>query len=968
METDEGRRGKDLAALSGGHLCHVCGYQYPNPHPSAKLRRNHRKHCGKGPAPAAAPAAEAVAEAEEAVAGVRVGVGEPEEEGAGARNTADGTLLGGGGGGQREEIEADGGGAALRGSAGGVDCLTEDKCVLICSPVVLIANASSTGTGAQVIATELSENNRLINCDGNESAYPEDTGTQTITSELSENDLVNCSSNSIENVNEGNGTASQIACTNGSQTKVGHPPEREDSLDEYQDASPFLHQSDSEDGAAPSSVFTTEINNLNAISSGSSVAVNEISPETNGLCKDQFSGEPNMRDLSSDSKVGYNLEDGALRLAVPEVKPKLGGPCEHSVNVDSTYTDMVYCKSDKTSGHSEMVGDSDASSLQETHPLILEPESESTSSGKVEGFMEDRLHVLHTMSEVSPRQGVVGSDIVQLETVTNPSTKAMPIGSDLKVVCTDNAPTDCSMELPTQNWTVADISDDHQPVENSCKKSLEFPTAGFQYDLRDTNVDDIPINNLNDLEFTFEERPQPDIVEENLSIQKNNGFTKEEVCNKQIDPEIPTEDQFSMSHKHATLLTDQASCVKNPFNLDDDRNDDLFELPTDSCYLEAPNSVELRQQVDSTSLMVDQPTVSNLTRMAEAQQYDNSNVLSSAIENGGVIGPEDMPVSISSELVNKTCLTDHGLQEDGHTSGVNFVPPQAASMEFSTVSVQDISAVSAEVKENMQAKDASAKEMTAVLSIYGIEMEQVTSTTAKDAYAAIVEEKKLTEDSAAEMNQVQHSDHADEEKQAGSTGVNSVQRIGNLEENKQTEATNAKDINARSNADDVEDKTQTDDTSAEKTNAAGGTGDSEEKMLSQYTTAKEMIAARSTDNVEEKQQPNGIVGQEGNNTKPNEEIAAPGTRLNSGRVRVPLKVLLAEASAENQVKKPSTKERVLSFRRRVSKDGNSSTKSGSGSEDHQWSSPAKLPRKDVDKSSKGRKQPWIPFICCHSVH
>uniref|UniRef100_J3MYX1 Uncharacterized protein n=1 Tax=Oryza brachyantha TaxID=4533 RepID=J3MYX1_ORYBR len=37
-------------SLSGGHLCHVCGYQYPNANPSAKLRRSHRKSCGKTPA------------------------------------------------------------------------------------------------------------------------------------------------------------------------------------------------------------------------------------------------------------------------------------------------------------------------------------------------------------------------------------------------------------------------------------------------------------------------------------------------------------------------------------------------------------------------------------------------------------------------------------------------------------------------------------------------------------------------------------------------------------------------------------------------------------------------------------------------------------------------------------------------------------------------------------------------------
>ena len=88
MEADEGRRGKDPAALSGGHLCHACGYQYPNPHPSAKLRRSHRKHCGKAPAPGAVP------EAGEAAVRVAVGVGERGEGGAGARNADGRTAIG----------------------------------------------------------------------------------------------------------------------------------------------------------------------------------------------------------------------------------------------------------------------------------------------------------------------------------------------------------------------------------------------------------------------------------------------------------------------------------------------------------------------------------------------------------------------------------------------------------------------------------------------------------------------------------------------------------------------------------------------------------------------------------------------------------------------------------------------------------------------------------------------------------
>jgi hypothetical protein len=314
---------------------------------------------------------------------------------------------------------------------------------------------------------------------------------------------------------------------------------------------------------------------------------------------------------------------------------------------------------------------------------------------------------------------------------------------------------------------------------------------------------------------------------------------------------------------------------------------------------------------------------------------------SSASENGEVVGPEDIAVRNSSELVNKTCLTDHALQENGHTSGDIFVPSQAASIELSTISMQDISALS-EV-EIMQTEDVSAKDMTAVCSIDCIEMKQAINTTANDTYAAIVEEKKLIEGTAARMNGVRETYYVEEQTQASDTKeLSAVQNIGNSEENKQTENTDAKETNARFNANDVEHKTQ---------------------------TAKEMAAAESTSSVEEKQQLNIVVGQDGSN-KMNEEIASTGAQLNSGRVRVPLKVLLAEASMENQVKKPSTKERMLSFRRQVTKDNNLSVKSGSrksGPDDHHWSSPAKLPHKDVDKISREKKQPWMPFICCHSV-
>jgi hypothetical protein len=141
------------------------------------------------------------------------------------------------------------------------------------------------------------------------------------------------------------------------------------------------------------------------------------------------------------------------------------------------------------------------------------------------------------------------------------------------------------------------------------------------------------------------------------------------------------------------------------------------------------------------------------------------------------------------------------------------------------------------------------------------------------------------------------------------------------------------------------------------------TNNTEEKKQAKETRANEK------NTVEEQKQDEGTVALEGN--RQNAEIATIGSRLNSARISVPLKVLLAEASLESKEKKPSTKERVLSFRRRPSlKDDTSSAKPGfAGSDDQYWNSPARLRHNDnVDKRSKVRKQPWMPFICCHSVH
>uniref|UniRef100_J3MUL2 Uncharacterized protein n=1 Tax=Oryza brachyantha TaxID=4533 RepID=J3MUL2_ORYBR len=87
--------------------------------------------------------------------------------------------------------------------------------------------------------------------------------------------------------------------------------------------------------------------------------------------------------------------------------------------------------------------------------------------------------------------------------------------------------------------------------------------------------------------------------------------------------------------------------------------------------------------------------------------------------------------------------------------------------------------------------------------------------------------------------------------------------------------------------------------------------------------------------------------------------------VNSDKNHISLKSLLSERAAETREKKPSTKDRVLSFRRRASKDGASPAKPEAVPGQQDWNSPARLP---VEKKPKGKKQQWVPFICCPSLN
>uniref|UniRef100_J3MYX0 Uncharacterized protein n=2 Tax=Oryza brachyantha TaxID=4533 RepID=J3MYX0_ORYBR len=935
-------------SLSGGHLCHVCGYQYPNANPRAKLRRSHRKSCGKTPA-AAAGADERKDDAAEAEPRNAVGEGlVPPGRG------------GGGGGGEPEENgspgEANAGSASL-GSAKGDADLVEVK-------------ESSEHTSLNV------------------------AGVQDMTDSCSETGLMN-RTNDFDEIRK----------------EVGRPAEREDSLDEYQDASPFLHQSDSEVGetvAEKSEFSIEEIKNLDSFSSGVSVAANEISVEIDGAWKEKSSGQPDMTD-SGESEVGKDVgchSDSRAELAEPTVK--LESSDELSLNIYSDNTDMVDSNPNKTSDSSEFIDDMNGSTL-----LISDLESQSTCPRKVESLMEDSLDVLHIISEVSSSsEKQAGPANGESETENNSGNDFVQTEDELKLTNAVNTLTEC----PSQCKHVKDTLDVQLPVENSCLGDSVCSLDGHQSDHAVTNMDsmwgsddeDICSEGIkakgSELGFSCEERPQhveqsDYIAAGNPFVVKPNGFSEEQVCSKEIGPEVPAIDQVCASQEHAALQMDQMSSTKNPFILDDTRSDDLFELATESYH--SPNVAQSKQEVDFTPLPLDQLPFSDQTSIAKGQHSVISDnhilAISSASGNEPAVGTVDVSVS-STYPTKKISLHDapvnHNKQEDGEcVSGINFVPSQVSPPEFSTKSTsQDMNAVKTDENVNAPLEDISTKGMTASLSVDDVEEKKETEGTSVKEMDSIpkadnVEEEKLTDGTSAEMNAVHHTDDA-EKKQSGDSvsretstlqnlqerqqqaedtgakGVPAVGSMGDTDVENQTENTDAKEMKAGCETYSADGKKQTNDTSTEETN---------ENSPAQDACSKDTDTMQTRANAEEKNHTEdpALANQEGN--KQNEDISLTAAKQNSERVHVPLKVLLAEASVETKEKKTTAKERVLSFRRRASKDDPSSAKSGStpkaGADDNKyWSSPARLPENNAEKKSKPRRQPWMPFICCHSVH
>ncbi|KAG2585172.1 hypothetical protein PVAP13_6KG374200 [Panicum virgatum] len=316
------------------------------------------------------------------------------------------------------------------------------------------------------------------------------------------------------------------------------------------------------------------------------------------------------------------------------------------------------------------------------------------------------------------------------------------------------------------------------------------------------------------------------------------------------------------------------------------------------------------------------------------------------------------------------------VEEEAVEEATADATPRKFSLVTSTDSVE-------EKKDEQTSAGPTLHERSVVHSTYNIDEKKneqpiLDPITASATVSSIgdVEQKMHSEEttvdpSTGESSMLPGTDDAENKKQNGDmaaadpiTASATISSIGDVEENKQSEETTVDPSSGESSmlpgTGDAENKKQNGDMAtagpaSDKTEVAETTNAVEEIGKIEETASKEISTIESTDDLK------GVADQ-------NEEIADKEMVIDSDKNHVSLKVLLADKNMETKEEnKPSTKDRVLSFRRRP-KDSVSPVKPGSpkatGSGQQDWNSPARLP---VEKKPKGRKQQWVPFICCSSV-
>ncbi|CAO2173493.1 unnamed protein product [Urochloa humidicola] len=932
------KSGGGSAAGGDGVLCHACGYQYPNGHPSAKQRRAHRKHCGKPASAAAAAADEGAGEHEgseslpvEGRGGVGEGIGASEAERGGS---LPGSV-------PDAASAADGGDNAEHSSENGTGHqVIQDKCAedhLISSsniPSEITSEASRTDEETLATVTaQYSEKGTPIE-DGNPSdpaVSPEQLeGVPTSVLSPEPEDGAKCGSeisehepqNSLSEHETQNSTVVPLE----SNASGGGTSEQTDDVVSQVDGIAVTEEDDTVNTIGKNKFSESCGDNLQTkigeghsstgVEEGSSSSdknLNETEPnqQSEHALTDSFEKVPNSEmPIESSTEKSLGTDDGLLKLGTGVSLSEMAGDVKPQQQPDSTY---------ETAGH--LAVSEGADNVDEQHHAISEESIPAVSNafGPAVG------------GTTNITENVCSSGVTSQDDLVELSTSAAP--------------------------------DEINRVANDIDKERQNEKSG-------TDLTSCGVNELH-IKENFEENQQKkevivDPIPHEADTVSSSDNHEESVQNKEIVGDTSScnisavqsmtsaEEKEQIEDFSANLATEQTSVTRSRDIVEEKQGG--VDVKT-SGEIDGACSIETAGENNATCDINAGTTTDDVEDMVE-----NEEITTGPISHGvNMICSSSIEEKVHKEEVAEGLGSHHNIV----VHGTEYVEEKtdeamvdATSHKFSLVTSADSVE---ERKDEETTADPILHERSAV------------HTTATICSIGDVEEKKQSETTAdpssGESNMLPGTGDAENKKQNGDTATDAAsdktevaETTNVVEENKQSETTadpSSGESNILPGTGDAENKKQNGDTAtdpaSDKTEVAETTNVVEEIGKTEETASKEISTIESMDDMKR-------------TADQNEEIDKEMV-IDSDKNHVSLKVLLADKNVETKEKekKASTKDRVLSFRRRTPKDNVSPVKPGSpkaGSGQQDWNSPARLP---VEKKPKGRKQQWVPFICCSSV-
>uniref|UniRef100_A0A0E0CEB7 Uncharacterized protein n=1 Tax=Oryza meridionalis TaxID=40149 RepID=A0A0E0CEB7_9ORYZ len=1043
MESGAHKSGGAAAAAAGGggggnHMvCHLCGYQYPNAHPSAKQRRAHRKNCGNPSSPSPTAASHAAV-----------------EEGHGKR-----LLL----------LRDDGEEAAGGGGDG----------------------ASAVADSGGVLPGSAREDGNVADDDGNaerSSSHPHVSEVQVGLSKCTEDCVVSgdhippsgndSKASGTENDEIQSGVVTRLT-ENVPHLEDGHHSESAVSSDQCMDSTSCLVPEHG-DGARLSSEFSADEINKSSVMSLETVAA--LSKDGIGNNEDDFScverpmtveEDPSVNDFNVVSKEQIPREETVSFMEQSEVMFTIGNneddlscvkrpkvveedrlvndsnvvskeqiPCEETVSSmeqsEIMFTNSVDHVSNSTKEPVNLL--EDKVSCIEKHVCLDETSSNdlfqlasggshSEASGidkpwhqadcasltpdqlgiPKEMDIDEGLHCIDADVGIKALSSAVGhadEDITAVNLSKNVCSSHLTVGDDIQDSVRqtiDITPMQPQVDLAE----VSTPSTSHEIDEVSSKDGIDERNPNVNLTSHEVNeVHGIDVEEIPDIEdiAAYNDYQEPNTVratrdfeedmqnEEIIAEASSHNITAvQSTCNVEEKEQIEEFDRNSGCNKineissrgvEETKLTDvnvetadEINVASSLENVEEKQSnkETVADPSVEIDVANLPSSLELETSIDHTAYEANAVNVmENVEEMKQKEEIaipptSHINTILSTTNDEQKqseqisVGPSSDEITVphdefsvkekteetmSDPTSNKTDMvsTSGGVEEQNHGDEVT-----------SGTSTHEGSVILVHTTDNVE------KKMN----------KELTSEPADNVEEEVQTEDIATDPTSHESSTLHITDGAESKKQdvkvaadpaAGEIDV--PRSAGDAEEHKH-EATVSTDDDLKGDdpsegntpqiIDGAGDKEQDVETAADpppgKTDAPPSTDDAEETKPKE----KEETVGTVVDDPKEKDE---------------EEIADKEVIVNSDKNHVSLKSLLSEKAAETrESKKPSTKDRVLSFRRRVSKDGGSPAKPGSpkaavSGQQQDWNSPARLP---VEKKPKGKKQQWVPFICCPSM-